>query len=141
MFYLVPLALIALLLLPLFVKYRGMVTGKRPGNGKKAMVINLSAFALICLVCLVVPLGGFVSAAAAGAAMTTGTGLAYIGVSLSTGLACVGAGVAVAQGSAAAIGAITEDPKVFGRAMIFVVLGEGIAIYGLIISFMIITRL
>ncbi len=90
---------------------------------------------------IILPLGGIVSAASTGALMSTGTGLGYIAAALSTGLACIGGGIAVAQGSSAAIGAITEDPKVFGRAMIFVVLGEGIAIYGLVISIMIITRL
>lgn len=62
-----------------------------------------------------------------------------IGASLSTGLAAIGAGIAVGIASAAAIGAITEKPEVLGRTLIFVGLAEGIAIYGLIISFMILT--
>ncbi len=54
-------------------------------------------------------------------------------------VACIAAGAAVAITGAAAIGGITEKPEVFGRALIFVGLAEGIAIYGLIISFMILT--
>ena len=142
MYYLIPLALVALLFMPLFIRYRSMVTGKAVGNGKRAVIVNLSAFALICLVAVILPLGGFVSAATTTAGgVTIGQGLGFLAAALSIGISCVGGGIAVAQGSAAAIGAITEDPKVFGRAMIFVVLGEGIAIYGLIISFMIITKL
>ena len=58
-----------------------------------------------------------------------------------TGLACIGAGIAVAAGAPAAIGAVSEDPKVFAKALIFVVLGEGIAIYGLLISILILNSL
>jgi len=65
---------------------------------------------------------------------------ATLGAALSTGLACVGAGIAVGSSGAAAVGAIAEKPESFGRALIFVGLAEGIAIYGLIISFMILNR-
>ncbi len=140
MLFLIPLVLIALLFLPLFAHYRALATGRAHTTSKKVMMLNLSAFALVCLVSVVLPLGGAAAAASAGG-VSIGSGLGYLGAALSTGLACVGAGIAVAHGSAAAIGAITEDSKVFGRAMIFVVLGEGIAIYGLAISIMMITRL
>ena len=63
-----------------------------------------------------------------------------LGAGLSTGLACIGAGIAVGIAGAAAIGGITEKPEVFGRALVFVGLAEGIAIYGLIIAVMILNR-
>lgn len=66
-----------------------------------------------------------------------GEGLKYIGAAVATGLACIGAGVAVGGAAPAAIGAYSENPETFGKAMIFVVLGEGIAIYGFVISFLI----
>lgn len=47
------------------------------------------------------------------------------------------AGIAVASAAPAAIGATSEDPKAFGKAMIFVALGEGIALYGLLIAILI----
>ena len=50
------------------------------------------------------------------------------------------AGIAVGSGAPAAIGALTEDPKSFGKALIFVVLGEGIALYGMLIAILIITK-
>ncbi len=62
---------------------------------------------------------------------------AAMGAALATGLACIGAGIAVGIAGAAAIGGITEKPEILGRTLIFVGLAEGIAIYGLIISFMI----
>jgi V/A-type H+/Na+-transporting ATPase subunit K len=64
--------------------------------------------------------------------------LVYIAAALSTGLACIGAGIAVASSAAAATGAIAEKPEIFGRSLVFVGMAEGVAIYGLIISFMII---
>lgn len=64
-------------------------------------------------------------------------GLKFIGAAISTGLACIGAGIAVGGAAPAAIGAYSEDKDTFGKAMIFVVLGEGIAIYGFVISFLI----
>lgn len=62
-----------------------------------------------------------------------------LGAALATGLAAIGAGIAVGISGAAAIGAITEKPEVLGRTLIFVGLAEGIAIYGLIIAFLILT--
>ncbi|MEZ4867059.1 MAG: ATP synthase subunit C [Caldilineaceae bacterium] len=63
-----------------------------------------------------------------------------LGAALAIGLAAIGAGIAVGVSGAAAIGAMAEKPEILGRALIVVGLAEGIAIYGLIISFMILTR-
>ena len=78
-------------------------------------------------------------AQAAGLAQAAPTGNIYasLAAAISTGLACIGAGIAVSSTGAAAIGAIAEKPESFGRSLIFVGLGEGIAIYGLIISFLV----
>ncbi len=65
---------------------------------------------------------------------------ATLAAAVSTGLACVGAGIAVAGSGAAAVGAIAEKPESFGRSLIFVGLSEGIAIYGLLISFLVLNR-
>ncbi len=62
-----------------------------------------------------------------------------VGAALAAGLAAIGAGIGVGLTGAAAIGAITERPEVLGRTLIFVGLAEGIAIYGLIIAFMLLT--
>ncbi len=65
---------------------------------------------------------------------------ATLAAAISTGLACVGAGIAVAGSGAAAVGATAERPESFGRSLIFVGLSEGIAIYGLLISFLVLNR-
>jgi V/A-type H+-transporting ATPase subunit K len=64
-------------------------------------------------------------------------GLSAIGAGLSVGGAAIGAGVAVGGTGAAAVGTIAEKPETLGRSLIFVGLAEGIAIYGLIISFLV----
>ena len=60
---------------------------------------------------------------------------------LSTGLSTIAAGIAVAIVGSAAMGAVAERPEVMGRSIIFVGLAEGIAIYGLIISIMILGKI
>lgn len=65
----------------------------------------------------------------------------YLAAALATGLSSLGAGFAVAGVGSAAIGAITEKPELLGRTLIFVGLAEGIAIYGLIVSILILNRI
>jgi V/A-type H+-transporting ATPase subunit K len=96
-------------------------------------------------------LAGLVAAvvAAAGAAwaaepeaLATGPNVwGLFAAAISVGSACIGAGYAVAHVGAASLGAVSERPEIAGRALIFVGLAEGIAIYGLIISVMILGRL
>ena len=62
---------------------------------------------------------------------------AYIGAAIAVGLSCIGGGIAVGNAAPAAIGATSEDPKAFGKAIIFVALGEGVALYGMLISILI----
>lgn len=77
--------------------------------------------------------------AAADTGMSKGLGLLAAG--LVTGLAGIGGGIAVAAGAPAAIAATSEDPKSFGKSLIFVALGESIALYGVVISILIIGEL
>ena len=58
-----------------------------------------------------------------------------------TGFSALGAGIAVAAAAPAAIGAFSENEKNFGKSLIFVALGEGVAIYGLLISILIINKI
>jgi len=65
---------------------------------------------------------------------------ASLAAAIAVGMGSVSAAYAVSTTGSAAVGAIAEKPEVFGRALIFVGLAEGVAIYGLIIAFMIIGR-
>ena len=61
-------------------------------------------------------------------------GMTMIAAGLAVGLAGIGGGIAVGSGAPAAITATSEDPKSFAKSMLFVALGEAIAIYGLVIA-------
>ena len=61
-------------------------------------------------------------------------GLKYVGAALAVGLSGIGGGIAVASSASAALGAISENDKAFGKALIFVGLAEGVALYGLIVA-------
>jgi len=65
---------------------------------------------------------------------------AFLAAAIAVALGSIGAGLAVGYVGAAAMGAIGEKPELAGRALIFVGLAEGIAIYGLIISIMILGK-
>ena len=112
---------------------------ERGRSKKQSVLMQIFSFAAVFVICLVCPIA--VNAAtgdAAAASSTMADGMAYIGAALSTGLACIGGGIAVGNAAPAAIGATSEDPKAFGKAIIFVVLGEGIAIYGMLVSILLI---
>jgi V/A-type H+/Na+-transporting ATPase subunit K len=66
---------------------------------------------------------------------------AFLAAALSTSLATLAAGYAVGRVGSAAIGAIAEKPELFGRVLVLVGLAEGIAIYGLIVSILILNRI
>lgn len=85
--------------------------------------------------------GSPVQAAEAAGVASNATGFGYLAAALSTGLSCVGGGIAVASAASAALGAISEDSSALGKSLIFVGLAEGVCLYGLIISFMILGQL
>jgi len=62
---------------------------------------------------------------------------AFIAAAVATGLSTIGAAIAVGLVGSSAMGAMSERPEMAGRALIFVGLAEGIAIYGLIVAIMI----
>jgi V/A-type H+-transporting ATPase subunit K len=114
-----------------------------PSKSISRLVTGFNAFnflvGMMAAGLLVVWLASPSSVMAAGAAQEGGLVDQYasLAAALSTGLACIGAGIAVGGSGAAAVGATAEKPESFGRALIFVGLSEGIAIYGLIISFLV----
>ena len=82
-----------------------------------------------------------VEGGAEGTGALGGSAAGFLAAALAVGLACAGAGYAVAHVGASSVGAMSERPELAGRALIFIGLAEGIAIYGLIVSVMILGRL
>ena len=96
---------------------------------------------LACVALLALPGPVVAQEAAAGAGGAEWTGLAYLAAALAVGLACIGSCYAVARIGSASLGAVTEKPELTGRALVFIGLAEGIAIYGLIIAIMILNKI
>ncbi|MEA1974821.1 MAG: ATP synthase subunit C [Bacillota bacterium] len=107
---------------------------------KKAIRYNLAIFVPVMLIGIMIVVPDMVYAATETGA-TEVNGLGLLAVALSTGLATIGAGNAVGAVGSSALGAISEDPDILGKTLIYVGLAEGIAIYGLIISILILGRL
>ena len=134
-------ALVLSIVIPFGVYFLGEKNRKRY---KRSLACNCFFFFSFLVLASILAYGGSVHAAetaeaAAGAGMATGLG--YLAAALATSLSGIGSGIAVASSASAALGAISEDQSIFGKSMIFVAMAEGIALYGLIISFMILGKL
>lgn len=111
---------------------------------RRVVTANLVFFSLGLIGLLVI---GISEVSAAEAALTTtreislGHGLALIGVGLPTALATIGAGIAVSSVGSASLAVITEKPELFGRTLIYLGLAEGIAIYGLVVSILLLGKI
>jgi ATP synthase subunit C. len=139
---------------------------KQSGSGAKALKVNFAVVALVFAICMFGAMTAMASGedkakepvdssvadtigaedeetTATAAAENTGLalGLGLLAAALSTSISGIGGGIAVASAAPAAIGATSEDPKAFGKALIFVALGESIALYGLVIAIMILNKI
>ena len=137
----VKLILCAALALGVIIPFTYFLKSDRSRSSyKKALFSNIfSFFSVILLMGIIIFVGEPARAAAEGAALSSGLG--YIAAAVSTGMSCLGGGIAVASAASAALGAISEDPSALGKSLIFVGLAEGVCLYGLIISFMILGQL
>ena len=133
------LALLLTIFAPVVCYYLG---AKGKARGKTALFANLIAFVTVFLFCTLFVFSGQAHANTGTATQSSDmrVAAAFIAAALVTGLGAIGTGIAVSSTAAAAIGAISENEDNFGKSMIFVAMAEGIAIYGLLISFMILGR-
>ena len=142
---LVKLTLTAALLLSIVIPFGAFAIGEKTrGRYKAALGANLFLFFGVMIFAAVLMFQGTAFAAEetaeAGAAVSA-AGMGYLSTALSTGLSCLGGGIAVSAAASAALGAISEDSSILGKSLIFVGLAEGVCLYGLIISFMILGNL
>ena len=137
------IALIVALILSIIIPFGYYLIGeKNKGRYKRAIGVNVFFFFGAFVVASIMMFAGpNVQAADAAASASTATGMGYIAAALVTGLSCIGGGIAVASAASAALGAISEDASVLGKSLIFEGLAEGVCLYGLIISFMILGQL
>ena len=125
------------LLLSIVIPFGYFLIGQRTKKRyKRAIGTNIFFFFSTVLIAGIMLFAGDPVQAAEAAGNTASNA-----TSLSTGLSCVGGGIAVASAASAALGAISEDSSALGKSLIFVGLAEGVCLYGLIISFMILGKL
>ena len=123
-----------------YYAYKSVSLKKR--SRKAAVLRQIASFAIVGAFCMITSMA-VMAAGEAPAAANPGDlnkGLSMIGAALATGISGIGGGIAVGGAAPAAIGATSEDPKAFGKALIFVALGEGVALYGLLVSILIISN-
>ena len=126
---------------------RSAMKRNKKGSVRKAVFTSVSAFGLVMISMIVLAVSGYpvfaesgaegAAGTAAAAGMSMGEGFKYLAAALSTGLATIGTGLAVGSVGSSAIGAVSEDSSILGKTLIFVGMAEGIAIYGMIISILI----
>ena len=140
---LVKITLAAALILSIGVPFGAFAAGeKTKGRYKTALGVNLFLFfGTMILAAVLMFSGSAMAAEETAAAGVSAAGLGYISPALSTGLSCLGGGIAVSAAASAALGAISDDSSILGKSLIFVGLAEGVCLYGLIISFMILGQL
>lgn len=139
--FLLPLFAVAFLTLPFVYIIRKHKSTKQ---ARRAFIVNMCSFFAVLALSIILPIGGFIGAEAGETvsnAVNNSAGLGYLAAAIATGLGSIGCGIAVASAAPAAIGAVAEEPKSFSKALIFVALGEGVALYGFLISFMILNKL
>ena len=146
LYFVLPVALVIISAIVAFVMVK---KGMAPKRAMRVHVLSILAIIAVCCAMPFVATADTADDTAAEGTTTVATeatetasaggiaeGLKYIGAALAVGLAGIGGGIAVAAGAPAAIGATAEDPKSFGKSIIFVALGEGFGLYGLLIAIM-----
>jgi len=110
---------------------------------KGGVLANLLVFALALAGLLFLGVDQVMAQEAAQPArdITVGYGLALLGVGLPTGLAAIAAGIALGPVGSAALAVIAEKPEMFGRTLVYLGLAEGVAIYGLVMSILMLGKL
>jgi len=137
------LTLSAALLLSIAVPFGAFAAGEKTrGRYKTALAVNaLLFFGTLVTAGGMMFSGNAFAAETAASAASGAAGWGYLAAALSTGMSCIGGGIAVSAAASAALGAISEDGSILGKSLIFVGLAEGVCLYGLIISFMILGKL
>ena len=121
----------------------GYTLQKRKVKGSKgiyAAILGASSFLVFAGAILTLASSPAHAAESAAASYGLGAGLGFIAASIATSIACLGAGYAVANVGSAALGLVGEKPEMLGTTLIYLGLAEGIAIYGVIVSLLILQR-
>jgi V/A-type H+-transporting ATPase subunit K len=115
-----------------------------PQRVRHTVLFNIAIFCMAVLALMVLGINDVMAQVESHGGMkeiTVGLGLALIGIGLPTCAATIAAGIAVGPVASAALAVIVEKPEIFGRSLVYLGLAEGIAIYGLVISILLLGQI
>ncbi|MDJ0834139.1 MAG: ATP synthase subunit C [Gammaproteobacteria bacterium] len=138
------ISLLAMILLGIYLEMQPAVQKRKiPRWVKGSVGVNLLLFVggVALLLFAGVNEAAAQQAGQAAGEISVGYGLALIGIGLPTGLAAIGAGLAVSSVGSASLAVIVEKPEIFGRTLVYLGLAEGIAIYGLVITILMLGKI
>ena len=147
MYYL--LAMVTLIVLGtiasgLYLTYKPVTTIQAPARVRQSILFNIAVFCAAVVTLMILGINDVMAQVEAHGGMrevTVGLGLALIGIGLPTAGATIAAGIAVGPVASAALAVIVEKPEIFGRSLVYLGLAEGIAIYGLVISILLLGQI
>ncbi len=136
---LMTISLVGIMTLGVFYEFRPPSQGGKPPRWMIGTLgANLITFVVAQVGLVLLGMQDVMAAEPTGAAgareVSVGMGLALIGAGIPTAVATIGAGMAVGTVGAAALAVIADKPEAFGRSLVYLGLAEGIAIYGLVVT-------
>ena len=143
---LLTIALLGMIMAGIYLHYRPLEPARARRLFMPTVVTNIALFFGAQLAAAFLGVSDALAASEAAAAATgaaevsTGMGLAFIGIALPTAFSTIAAGIAVGPIGAASLAAVSEKPEMFGRTLVYLGLAEGIAIYGLVLSILLLNR-
>ena len=111
---------------------------------KRTIFVNITLFVLAMIVLMTLGIQDVMAQPAIPEGIkdiSLGMGLAIIGIGLPTAASTIAAGIAVGPVASAALAVIVEKPELFGRSLVYLGLAEGIAIYGLVVTILLLDKI
>ena len=143
---LLTIGLLGMIATGIYLHFRPLEAARARRLYRPTLAINIALFFGTQLLVAVIGINDALAApdvqaaVSASGEITAGMGLAFIGIALPTAFSTVGAGIAVGPIGAASLAAVSEKPEMFGRTLVYLGLAEGIAIYGLVLSILLLNR-
>jgi len=141
---LLTITLLGMIMTGIYLHFRPLEPGRARRLFMPTVITNIALFFGAQMAALILGVSEAFAATEAAAGSVTeisiGTGLAFIGIALPTALSTIAAGIAVGPIGAASLAAVSEKPEMFGRTLVYLGLAEGIAIYGLVLSILLLNR-
>jgi len=91
----------------------------------------------VCVMLISVAVFAQEGAAVEGAGESYADALKYFAAALAVGISCIAGGMAVGRIGSAAMGAMSENPDLSGKALPYAGLAEGICLWGFLVALLI----